>query len=447
MEFLQQTVWALWDILVEAGIWLLAGFFAAGLLHVLVRRSWIEKQLTGRAGVWKASLLGAPIPLCSCSVIPFAAGVRRQGASKGSSASFAISSPEIDLPAMGLTWALLGPVMAIVRPISALLSALTAGVLIDQFGDKKTVALQVEQPSPQESGCCSSKPAPTPCCESEASSSCCSDAPKPVSSCCSSEPAPAASCCASGQQAEQSKWLRATRFSLLTLPKDLGIWMGVGLIISAIILAAIPPGWIEANLTGGQFGAWASRGLMLLIGIPLYVCATASTPLVAALLAAGLSPGAGLIFLLAGPATNPATMAWVLKDLGVRALIIYLLVIGSVAFGAGTLVDLAMPGGWFSVADVVQAHTHAGLLHQLAGGLLALLLAVGIIRKVAGWSRLGSPRTAKGPVALSNRPQRIAGWIRPVQREIGWFSRIWDTAPCSASLRDCGTRGRTGWST
>ena len=397
---LQQTVVALWSILVDAGIWLLAGFFAAGLLHVLVKRSWIERQLTGRAGVWKASLLGAPIPLCSCSVIPFAAGVRRQGASKGSSASFAISSPEIDLPAMGMTWALLGPAMAIIRPISALLSALTAGILIDRFTDPGVDARKVEQQSPEDSGCCSLMPSQTSRRESEVSS-CCSDAPKPAASCCSSEPSPAVSCCDSGQT-EQSKWLRAARFSLLTLPKDLGIWMGVGLIISAIILAAIPPGWIAANLTDGQFGAWASRGLMLLIGIPLYVCATSSTPLVAALLAAGLSPGAGLIFLLAGPATNPATMAWVLKDLGLRALVIYLGVIGSVAFGAGTLVDLTMQGAWFSVGEVSQAHSHAGLVHQIAGGLLALLLAVGIIRKIVGWGRMGNPRTRTRPVAVSS---------------------------------------------
>lgn len=387
---------ALWAILVEAGVWLLAGFVVAGLLHALVSRAWIERQLGGRSGVWKAALLGAPIPLCSCSVIPFAAGIRRQGASRGASASFAISSPEIDVPAVGLTWGLMGPAMAIARPIAAFVSALGAGLLIDRFARGNGRADRVANGGDGAKAACCASAAPV------VKACCCSGAAEEAGVAvgaqrAAGEGAAGGSCCAAQGGTGSTRWgVRALRFSFVTLPRDLGVWMSVGLGLSALIVVLVPAGWIEENLTGSGVGEWASRGLMLLIGMPLYVCATSSTPLVAALVSAGLSPGAGLVFLLAGPATNPATMAWVLKDLGGRALAIYLAVIGVVAFGAGTLVDLALPRSLFEVAGgVAREHAHAGIMHQVAGGVLAALLVAGMVGRIR-WRARGEARVAQG---------------------------------------------------
>lgn len=390
MDIAARWAIALWDILVEAGVWLLAGFVVAGLLHALVPRAWIERQLSGRWGVLKGALLGAPIPLCSCSVIPFAAGVRARGASKGASTSIAISSPEVDLPAIGLTWALLGPVMAIVRPVVALISAISAGLLIDRFCDDRGEGSPGDGPSASSEDCCSASASSSSCCSTpSAEVSCCSKDEPPASSCCSHtrEDAPASSCCHEKPMRREPWIVRALRYSFVTLPADLGVWMGIGLGLSALIMVLIPPGWIQENLTGGELGAWASRLLMLGVGVPLYICATASTPLAAALIAAGLSPGAALIFLLAGPATNPATMAWVLKDLGVRALGIYLGVIAIMSLAAGTILDMLLPNGLGKVSEILTVHEHAGLWDQVAGGVLAIVLGVGIVRSLS--TRLG----------------------------------------------------------
>ena len=153
-----------WFILVESGIWLLVGFALAGVMHALIPSGLIERQLSGR-GLWpilKASALGLPLPLCSCSVIPVAAGLRRAGASRGASAAFATSVPQTGEESVPITWALFGPVFAIARPIIAVCTALTAGLLIERFGDR-TVPLQQAHTC----GCAPKAPAPaSSCCSS-----------------------------------------------------------------------------------------------------------------------------------------------------------------------------------------------------------------------------------------------------------------------------------------
>lgn len=389
MHYLLDWLDAFWGILIEAGVWLLAGFVAAGLIHALVPRRWLERQLGGRGplSIVKASILGAPIPLCSCSVIPMAAGLRRGGASRGSSASFAIASPEIDAPAFTLTWALIGPAMAIARPIVALATAIAAGLGIEATEGRFRGRGTAVEPAAGTSGCASSS-APAPggksCCSAApAPASCCSSATAPAIACCEAEATAAGggSCCAPAGRDERTPWWRdALRFTFVTLPADLAGWMTLGLALSALVVVLIPPGWIDQHLQSGTLGPIAAKLLALVVGIPLYVCATASTPLVAALMAAGLSPGAGLVFLLAGPATNPATMAWVVRDLGWRSLVVYLLAIAGMALGAGFAVDLLLPAGWFVLGDALHHHEHVAWWDQAAAVVLALLLGGGLLR-------------------------------------------------------------------
>lgn len=410
MTWLLDWMLALWHLLVDAGVWLLVGFVIAGLFSVLVPASLVRKQLGGR-GVWpvlKASAIGVPMPLCSCAVIPAAAAIRRGGASKGASAAFAISTPEIDVPGISLTYALIGPVMAIARPIVALITAIAAGVTINLFdrpgGDGRSEA--DSEPSLDDAGgasgtCCSSSPEASACgCSSQHASepagSCCASAsePEPVASCCAGQAAPASSCCGSMPAAQpespccsssaparrEGVLERSLRYSFGTLPKDLARWIVLGLALSALVVVLIPDGWIEANLESGVLGPTGSKLLMLAIGIPWYVCATASTPLAAVLIAKGLSPGAALVFLLAGPATNPATMGWVIKDLGGRALVVYLVSISALGLAAGFALDALVPAEAFRQAAQIMVHEHAGLIDQIAAGVLALTLAVGLVR-------------------------------------------------------------------
>jgi uncharacterized membrane protein YraQ (UPF0718 family) len=285
----------LWHILLESGVWLIAGLAIAGLVHAFVPRAWFIKHLGGR-GVWpvvKASLLGIPMPLCSCSVIPVAAGLRRQGAGKGASAAFAISTPQTGEESIPITWALFGPVFALARPVIAVVTALIAGLFINA-----TEREPAERTTPP------IDPEPVPM----------TDQPRP---------SPAA------------RLRDAWNHGFGTMLRDLAPWLAVGILMAAVVAAAVPEGWIAEHVGTGLWPKVA----MLFIGVPLYICATSSTPLAWSLVLAGLSPGAAIVLLLAGPATNVATMSWVIKDLGVRALVIYLFAIAAVALGAGMAFD------------------------------------------------------------------------------------------------------------
>ncbi len=418
----------LWMILTESSVWLLFGFLLAGVVHVLVPREWMLKHLGGKGiiPILKASLLGIPLPLCSCAVIPVAAGLREQGASKGASAAFAISTPQTGEESIPLTWGLFGPFFAFARPVIAVFTGLVAGILIDlthrkeseespkqanddsnddSIEDPNAIGLSitnaddagaaVAKVEKKGSGsCCSSKPEPT--------SSCCSSKPEPASSCCSSKPEPASSCCSSSQPKEESAGgsccsstpqktglgfvgsvREVMRHGFGVMLVDLAIWLTIGLLMAALIGSIVPQGWFEEHVGSGIL----PKLVMLVVGIPLYICATSSTPLAFSLVVAGLSPGAALVLLLSGPATNVATMSWLIKDLGVKALIIYLGVIAVVALGAGIIFD-AFFINMVTLADFAAKHEHgsAGLgVKEIAAIVFILLMSWALGMKMRAW--------------------------------------------------------------
>jgi uncharacterized membrane protein YraQ (UPF0718 family) len=340
----------LWMILVESSVWLIAGFAIAGLVHALIPREWMLKHLSGR-GFWpiaKASLLGIPLPLCSCSVIPVAAGLRKQGASKGASAAFAISTPQTGEESIPITWALFGPVYAFTRPIVAVITGLIAGLLIDLTTKSDTTSVEQEPELESDPGAIglSVMNAGDAKQAVESTSSCCSSKPKP-------EPI---SCCSTNPPAEGvgDKAKSAIVHGLKTMPVDLVLWLCIGVLLAAAIGAFVPESFFTQYAGDGIVPKLA----MLVIGVPLYICATSSTPLAWSLVAAGLSPGAALVMLLAGPATNVATMSWIIKDLGAKALIIYLGVIAAIALIAGTVFDKFF-AGFVTIADKAELHQHA----------------------------------------------------------------------------------------
>jgi len=409
MHFIEQFFAELWMILTESSVWLIFGFLLAGVVHVLVPREWMLKHLGGRGivPILKASLLGIPLPLCSCAVIPVAAGLRKQGASKGSSAAFAISTPQTGEESIPLTWALFGPVFALVRPVIAVVTGLIAGVLIDltdhsrgedqddSIDDPGAISLSitnaddagavVEQTEKKATGsCCSSKPE-TP------TGSCCGSAPKEESSggsCCSSTPQKPGLGVVGGAK-------ETVRYGFAVMLVDLAVWLTAGLLMAALIGAAVPHGWIEEHVGQGILPML----LMLVVGIPLYICATSSTPLAFGLVMAGLSPGAALVLLLSGPATNVATMSWLLKDLGARALVIYLAVIAGVALASGIAFD-AFFKSMVTLAELNAPHEHGmgGIGYKdVFAVLFVILMAWALGIKASQWldSRgIGKKQTA-----------------------------------------------------
>jgi uncharacterized membrane protein YraQ (UPF0718 family) len=364
---------ALWSITVESGWFLVLGFFLAGIVHAFVPMALIRRHLSstttsGSLGaIVKGAIIGAPLPLCSCSVIPAAAGLKRAGASKGATASFAVATPETGVDSISITYALLGPVMAIVRPVAAIITAIVTGVFVHLLArDEPT-----DQPAPTRDVSLAIANQPT------TSRSCCEDAhiPKPVEK----------ACCATERegQSETTKPTLAARlrsaavYGWIDLPKDLAIWLVVGLALSAAIAVLIPPEWLSRFAES----PW-SLVLMLLAGLPVYVCATSSTPIAAALIAQGLSPGAGLVFLLAGPASNVATMVWVLKDLGARALGVYIVAIASCSVLAGWLMNEFLPAA--PIREVaMRMHEHAHSAVAILGGVaVCALLLIGVAARV-----------------------------------------------------------------
>ncbi|MEM0984114.1 MAG: SO_0444 family Cu/Zn efflux transporter [Planctomycetota bacterium] len=360
-SFIARFASEFWHILAESGFWLLVGLLFAGVMHAIIPAGWITRQLGGKGlgPIAKASLLGIPLPLCSCSVIPVAAGLRREGAGPGATAAFTVSTPQTGEESIPLTWALLGPWFALARPIIAVITAFVAGVAVMLVGRRNVALTQAPPPS---CGCAASKPA---CCSAET--------PKePASSCCSTKPKP------------PSKIAAALRYAFVTLLDDIALWLLIGLSMSALVAALIDPGSLPDHLGGG----WIAMLIVLVAGVPLYICATSSTPLVAALIAAGVSPGAGMVLLLAGPATNLATITWLWKDLGGRALAAYLASIAVVAIASGLAVDALLASA--TTAEAAMLHEHgASALQGVSALLFAGILTFSIGRQLA--------RTIRGP--------------------------------------------------
>ncbi len=297
-----------WQLFLEAAPWLLLGYLMAALIKVVIPANWLGKHLGGE-GLWptvKAALFGAPLPLCSCGVLPAAMGLRRAGASKGATVSFLVSTPETGVDSVAVSYGLLGPLMAIIRPLAAITSAISAGLLAGRQRGQVTTEAK-----------------PSSCCAKKA----CSDV-KP-----------------------KSKWRQGLAFASRDLVDDSAKWLLIGLFFAALVVTYIPQDFLTQ--WGGGLTAMV---VMVLIGIPMYICATASTPIAAGLLLAGVSPGAVLVFLLAGPATNAAALGLVRQELGTRALWAYLAGVIVPAIGFGYLSNYL--AGLWPQGIVTQAGDH-----------------------------------------------------------------------------------------
>jgi uncharacterized membrane protein YraQ (UPF0718 family) len=320
MTFVSAFVRSFIALSIDAAPWLLLGLLVAGLVKAWIPTALLRRWLGGGGvgSIVKAAIIGTPLPLCSCSVIPVAMGLRRGGASKGATVSFLVATPENGVDSLAISYALLGPFLTIVRPVAAIISAIVAGILAEVIPTPDSPTRETDESVAR---CCGTR----------------------SSDCCTNDPAAAENMTHRGQLASV---LGGVKYAMTDLLDDLAPWLLVGLVLAAIVNVIIPP---------ESLARWGSGPLamivMVLVGVPMYVCASASTPIAAAMLTAGVSPGVVLVFLLAGPATNLGTIGILRRELGTRTLLAYLIGVCGTPIIVGLVLDRAF--------EVAAVHTKA----------------------------------------------------------------------------------------
>lgn len=364
---LERALLAAFDVFVEMAPFLLLGFAVAGALSQMLSKELLQRWFAGPGAgpVLRASVAGAPLPLCSCSVVPVAASLNAAGASRGATSAFLISTPETGVDSVMLTASLFDPVMTVARPVSAVTSAVITGGLVSALGET-----QAEPEEPVEvKSCCHSQAEPEPELKPE---------PEPSSDCGHDH---------DSQAGRGFSAVAALRHGFVDMVDDLAWPLALGVVLSGILAAVIPDAWFEGSWMAGPLGLFA----MLAIGLPVYICAAASTPLAATLVLKGLSPGAALVLLLASPATNLGSLLVVRKLLGQRGLLVHLLSLSATTLLLGF--GLNATYGLLDREPVARLGDHAHLLppvvHSIAAVTLALLLLSSVARRLSNPKREG----------------------------------------------------------
>lgn len=298
------------DLLNEMSPYLLLGFLFAGILHEFVPQSIYRKNLSkgNFRSVLLAALFGIPLPLCSCGVLPTAMSLRREGVSKGATVSFLISTPQTGVDSIIATASLMGIPFALLRPIVAFITSITGGCLVNKFCK--------EQPSHTQQHIDESRT----------------------------------------KKKFWEKAVGALKYAYIDMLQDIGKWIVIGLFVAAIITVFVPNGFFTAY----SDTPIVSMIIVLLFSVPMYLCATGSIPIAVALMLKGLSPGAALVLLMAGPATNAAAILVINKVLGRKTLIIYLFTIIAAAMGFGLVIDYLLPQEWFVTPTLSSMASTAG---------------------------------------------------------------------------------------
>ena len=347
--------------------YLLLGFLLAGLMHAFVPGKFYTKYLSRKSfrSVLNAALLGIPLPLCSCGVIPTAMSLRKEGASKGAVVSFLIATPQTGVDSIVATFSLMGLPFAIVRPIAALFTAIFGGVIVDKAEPEKKCCCHSEEKKTEEHSCC---------CHTK------QEEAEHVCHCHSEEEKGEGSCHCHSHKGFFTKIKEALTYAYVDMMEDIGKWLVIGLVVAAAITVLVPTEYFAVF----QGNTLASMLLVLCIAMPMYLCATGSIPIAVALMMKGLTPGAALVMLMAGPACNFASMLLIRRSLGLRTMLVYILsiVLGAVAFGY--LIDMLQFSGMvdflYQLKEVHSCHDeHAGVFSWICTGLLLLLLVNALV--------------------------------------------------------------------
>ncbi|MCQ2327498.1 MAG: permease [Bacteroidales bacterium] len=302
----------------EMSPYLLLGFLFAGILHVIIPSNYYHKFLSkpNFRSVVNAAILGIPLPLCSCGVIPTAMSLKKEGASNGATTSFLIATPQTGIDSILATFGLMGAPFAIVRPIAALVTALCGGSVANLF-DKRSNNSESKNENNR--------------------------------------------CCNTDNDNKTNKLYRIFHYAFVEMLSNIGKWLIIGIVIAGVITIAVP----DEIFVYFKDNTFTSMLLVLCISIPMYLCATGSIPIAVALIAKGLTPGAGLVLLMAGPACNMASILVVKKVLGTKSLLIYIASIVFGAIGFGYLIDFLHFGGFvdFTSGNQIQ-NMHACCVQQ-----------------------------------------------------------------------------------
>lgn len=302
-QYTVELLTAFWDLFMEMAPYLVLGFLLAGVLHVFFPKHKVHKYLGGKnlKSVINASLVGIPLPLCSCGVIPTGVSFHKNGASKGASVSFLISTPQTGVDSVLATYSLMGLPFAVIRPIVALITGIIGGVATNAVDESPVTE-------------------------------------KPQSAV---------------NEIKGNKFIAMLRYAFVDFLADIAKWLVIGLAIAAVITVMVPDSFFESYLSN----PYLNMLLVLAASVPMYVCATGSIPVAMALLVKGISPGAAFVFLMAGPATNAGTLTVIAKSLGKKALAAYLTTIILGAFAAGIVINEFLPAAWFA-PGVIMEHVH-----------------------------------------------------------------------------------------
>ncbi|MFN8710174.1 MAG: SO_0444 family Cu/Zn efflux transporter [Planctomyces sp.] len=326
---------------VDAAPWLIVGLVAAGLMRQFFPTHLVQRWLGGPGFMptIRASLIGTPLPMCSCSVLPAAIQLSRSGASRGATVSFLIATPENGIDSLMMSWGMLGPKMTCLRLAGALISSISAGCLTTLVDRWKWLEKKPEAPSSEEMQAASTSEGVSllPVLQNFVP-------PKPA-------PAPPSN---RGMASLIRETGRGLEYAFGNLLRDIVVWICIGIVTAALVDVFVPP---SAMAAWGR-GPWVPV-LVLLVSVPAYVCASGSTPIAGSLLTAGLSPGAVLVFLLAGPASNFSSAGIIRRELGGKALACYLTGVMGITLILGWSVDLL-----WQQADLVSPAVTAGHQHN-----------------------------------------------------------------------------------
>lgn len=339
-------LYSLLAILNEMSPYILLGFLIAGILHVFVKPEVMSRHLAGNGlkPVAKAALFGIPLPLCSCGVLPTAVSLKRGGASNAASASFLIATPQTGVDSIAATYSLLGPAMAVIRPVGALVGALFGGLAIGKIAPDADISSGDEGEQQ------------------------CSDG----------------SCDAGSKQEHKSfisKVVASVKYGFGDMISHVGKWLVIGLVVAALITVLVPDDLFEGLARYPILAMLA----MVAVAVPMYICATGSIPIALSLMLKGLTPGVAFVMLMAGPAANFASVMVLKRSLGGRATAVYVgsVVVTAIAFGL--LIDYLLPAAWFVPAGALTPACHAShsfpIFSTLCSALLVILLVNALVIK------------------------------------------------------------------
>ena len=323
-------------ILNEMSPYVLLGFLIAGILHVFVNEAVLTRHLSGNGwkSVIKAAAIGVPLPLCSCGVLPTAVSLRRQGASKAATTSFLIATPQTGVDSIAATYSLLGLPFALIRPIAALTGALFGGIAVGELAPDKDVKTK-QQISPID------------------------------------------------EEKKESifmKFKESIKYGFFDMVDSMGKWLLIGLVIATLITIFVP----DSFFVGLRQYPFVAMIAVVLIAVPMYICATGSIPIAMSLMLKGLSPGVAFVMLMAGPAANFASILILDKTQGRKATAVYVLSVIITAIVFGLLIDFLLPSSWFTISaatDSHNTHMHMGWFETACSIALGFLLLFSFIKK------------------------------------------------------------------